>query len=246
MAMIGSTPLRLACRHGVDQRRRSAPGWGRGSCRPGPWRRPAPASGRARCGIIRRPRLVGDVVGDLVDVVAAEQALGHARAAVDHRAAHLLDRVAAGQQVGRVGHRRLGGGADAVAARALLRVQVALVADGRLAAAGRAGGEQDDERWWPPRFSPPERILRILMDAADKRLCDLIQNDFPLVERPVRRRRRAAGDGRGRGARAGHAAAQRPDHPPDLGDLRHPPAGLRVVAGRRPHQRRSGPTRPPR
>ena len=24
----------------------------------------------------------------------------------------------------------------------------------------------------------------ILMDAADKRLCDLIQNDFPLVERP--------------------------------------------------------------
>ena len=66
----------------------------------------------------------------------------------------------------------------------------------------------------------------ILMDAADKRLCDLIQNDFPLVERPYA----AAGEqlemGEDEVLERVTRLRERADHPPGLGDLRHPPAGL--------------------
>ena len=51
--------------------------------------------------------------------------------------------------------------------------------------------------------------------------------------------RRAARDGRGRGDRAGHAPARRAHHPPGLGDLRHAQARLPLDAGGRPRARRA-------
>ena len=78
------------------------------------------------------------------------------------------------------------------------------------------------------------------MDGADKQLCDLIQNEFPVTERPYAALGETARDVRGRGARAGHAPARRADHPPGLGDLRHAQARLHVDAGGGAHRARAG------
>ena len=86
----------------------------------------------------------------------------------------------------------------------------------------------------------------IAMDAADKRLCDLIQNEFPVVERPYAAMGERLGMGEDEVHRAGAAPARRAHHPPDLGDLRHAQARLPLDARSPPAHRPSGPTRRPR
>ena len=84
------------------------------------------------------------------------------------------------------------------------------------------------------------------MDAADKRLCDLIQNEFPVVERPYAAIGERLEMGEDEVIERVAAPARRAHHPPGLGDLRHAQARIPLDAGRRPRARPSGPTRRPR
>ena len=148
---------------------------------------------------------------------------------------------------GSVGIRRGLAGRDRVARGAVLLEQrtPAPVPAVAAASAGRSQRERRGESGDRGGAHPPSVSFE----------CDGRRRQAPVRPDPervpgrgaaVRRHRRAARDGRGRGDRARPAPARRADHPPGLGDLRHAQARIPLDAGRRPRAAPSEPTRPPR
>ena len=77
------------------------------------------------------------------------------------------------------------------------------------------------------------------LDETDKKLLNLMQGSFALIERPFAHVASLAGDRRGRGHGARPVPAGQADHPRGHADLRHPRARLLLDAGRGQGRRRT-------
>ena len=192
-------------------------------------------------GSAAHPRLLDDVGGHRVDVVAADQALRHAGAAVDDRPAHLLD----GRADRRPGSRRWCW-ARACPPRASDTRRSSAPRDNagpdprRSAAAARRG---QGERRGQDGNGGGAHLPSVSFDRDGRRRQTPVRphpERVPGRRAAVRGHRRAARDGRGRGDRARAAPARRADHPPGLGDLRHAQARISLDARRRPRPGRAG------